>query len=530
MRKQVIILVFSVLAAFGLICGLLYCVDQDLNSDSVVPGLVAMELFKHGNIQFTYPADDPYLFTDIIPFYLVTQFLSGYSPVVLKLTAFAIYLLVVAVFSYIVYRYAGTINALIFAALFANLSPLAYYVFITPEYHVGTLLAAGVMILILDFYLVRRISIYRMLAYAVFVALIVLSDSLIIATFLIPYAACYLLFYRNKLKRSVTKIKSEKSTSKGAEAWNSHDIRNIDIMMILLVIVPGMAWLLKTFEPESLYQYTGFIPHSTGFVSFGQAFLVNIPRYFQDLAFIVSQGLHSILTLQFSLWDIVAATVFLAVLIYAVTRRNAHAEYLYTMFILSGVVMFLGFVFLDRATDLWAPRFINFTAVSIFIAIALAFNENSIDKFKNISLNTLFLAVVIILLITTIPANLLKVASLDYQPNKAEYELINYLDTNNISQAYSDYWHANILTYLTNEALEIRSIEVTKDQHRIVLYTWLGSSRWYKTIYANPIVIANKNDEFNNEMQAFINQYPDNLPKKITYYKDYVIYSLFILG
>src|SRR5208337_1757723 len=116
MSKQAIIIVFSILVAFGLLCGLLYSINQDLNSDSVVPGLVAMEIFQHGNIQFNYPADDSYLFTDIYPFYLITQFLSGYNPLVLKLTAYLIFLLAVAVFSFIVYKYSGPINALIFAA------------------------------------------------------------------------------------------------------------------------------------------------------------------------------------------------------------------------------------------------------------------------------------------------------------------------------------------------------------------------------------------------------------------------------
>lgn len=526
MRKQVIIVVFSILVAFGLLCGLLYGINQNLNSDSVVPGLVAMELFEHGYIQFTYPVDDPYIFTDIYPFYLVTQLISGYSPLVLKLTAYFIFLLVVAAFAYIVYKYSGTVNALIFAALLVNLSPAAYNVFITPEYHVGTLLAAGVMIYIFDFNRLKGISTYRMLAYAIFVALIVVSDSLIIATFLIPYAACYLLFYRNKFKKAVPKTRSEINASKGTAVWSSKDIKNIDIMAGLLVIVPGIAWLLKTFEPTSLYQYICFNPHSTGLTGLGQAFSVDIPRYFQDLAFLVSQGIYSLLTFQFGLLDIVAAVIFLAVLIYSATRLNARAGYLYTMFLLSGVFTFLGFVFLDRAVDLWAARFLNFTAVSVFMLIALAYNERSEEKVKNVSLNTIFLAAIFILLLTTIPANLQTVTGLGYQPNTDEYGLIGYLQENNIDQAYSDYWHANILTYLSGEDLQICSVDVKDNQLKVLLYTWLGSSRWYLGIHDNPVIIADKKDEFYGEMQNIVSLHPDTPPKNISYYKDYVIYMM----
>jgi hypothetical protein len=533
MSKQAIIIVFSILVAFGLLCGLLYSINQDLNSDSVVPGIVAMEIFQHGNIQFNYPADDSYLFTDICPFYLVTQFLSGYNPLVLKLTAYLIFLLTVAVFSFIVYKYSGLINALIFAALLVNVNPTVYTIFITPEYHVGTLLAAGVMIYIFDFGRVKNISIYRMLAYAIFVALIVLSDSLIIVTFLIPYAICYLLFYLNQLKRSILKIKTETSKAKDVVVWSSKDIKNITLMMALMVIVPGIAWLFKTFEPKSLYQYIWFIPHPTDFIGFDQGFLVGIPLYLQDLVFIVSQGVYSFLTVNFSIWDIAAAIVFLAILAYAILRRNAHANYLYTMLLLSGVVTFFGFAFLDRAMDgLDAARFLGLTAVSIFIVIALSFNESAGVKVHNINLNTIFLVAVFILLLTMIPANLQKVMSLDYQPNKADYDLISNLEANNITQGYSDYWHSNLLTYLSGGNLQIRAIEFAPDSSQIELYNWLGSDRWYKTIYPNPIVIADKNDEFNNEMEALVNSQIKNHtpPEKITYYKDYVIYKLLILS
>ena len=40
------------------------------------------------------------------------------------MTAFAMFLILIAIFAYIIYGYAGTVSAMMFAALAANLSPM----------------------------------------------------------------------------------------------------------------------------------------------------------------------------------------------------------------------------------------------------------------------------------------------------------------------------------------------------------------------------------------------------------------------
>lgn len=53
------IAIFTVLRAYGLGIGLIYALNLELSSDTVVPGLVAREIFDHGNFQFDFPVNDP---------------------------------------------------------------------------------------------------------------------------------------------------------------------------------------------------------------------------------------------------------------------------------------------------------------------------------------------------------------------------------------------------------------------------------------------------------------------------------------
>ena len=98
--KWLAVAILAVLIVYGLGAGLMYSLNFELSSDTVVPGVVAKEVFSNGNFQFEFPVNDPYLFTDIYTFHLLPQVLSGYDPTVLRLTAFAMFLILIAIFSY----------------------------------------------------------------------------------------------------------------------------------------------------------------------------------------------------------------------------------------------------------------------------------------------------------------------------------------------------------------------------------------------------------------------------------------------
>lgn len=424
--KPVLSIVLSIFIVYGSICGLLYSVDQDLNSDTVVPGLVAMEIFRHGSLQYSFPNNDPYLFTDIYPFYIIPQVLSGYDPVVLKLTAYVMFLLVVMIFSYMVYMNSGMTNALIFAALLVNISPIAYTKFITPEYHIGTIIAAGVFILLFDFQKIKRANVYTIVAFIIATCLIVISDSIIMATFVIPYVIAYVLFYRKK-----------------------YDSRDKTIASLLGFSV--LTLLLKTYVIPKID--LNLLPHlvycTTPVAKIDTMLTFNLPLYVKGITLLLSQSTFSILENNINIIDILIALVFLTVLYVSLKTALANIRwknvdkkvktdmttgYLYSIFIVSAIVMFLCFVCTGLCTDLGSSRFLTFTAVTIFAMIAMAYKENNSDK-----KNMLFLGLVIVLIASTVPLNYSSVSGLDFKPNAEHYELISYLKENNITYSGAGY-------------------------------------------------------------------------------------------
>ena len=194
--KWLAIGILAILILYGLLAGLLYSLNYDLASDNVVPGLVAIEIFSHGNFQFNFPVNDPHLFTDVYTFHLLPQYLSGYDPNVLRLTAFVMFVILIVIFAYIIYGYTGVVSAMMFAALMANLSPDAYYYFISPDWHLGMLIGAGIFIILLDFERVKKRSLYWTALCVILIALVMLSDSTILTVFILPYIAYYILFKR----------------------------------------------------------------------------------------------------------------------------------------------------------------------------------------------------------------------------------------------------------------------------------------------------------------------------------------------
>ena len=515
--KWLAIAILAVLIVYGLGAGLMYALNFELSSDTVVPGVVAKEVFSNGNFQFEFPVNDPYLFTDIFTFHLLPQVLSGYDPTVLRLTAFAMFLILIAVFSFIVYRYAGTVSALMFAALMANLSPDAYMYFISPEWHVGTLIATGVFIILLDFDRIKKSSIYWIAICVIALALILLSDSTFLALFIIPYVAYYVLFKRAEFQKS---LPQKKAGNKGPDSRCRHRReaaqKKMDIVVLSVVVIPAIAWLFKTYEPVSFSAWMPYFdPTPVSLVGLQYALTVNLPLYFQCITYLVSQALYNILSLHIGLLDIPVALIFLAALGISIIRANKNARYLYMMFLGSAIVVFLGFVFSSLTDGLWSARFLIYMALSIFAVIALAFDE----KDESNKLNLLLLGLVVVLVLSTVPLNYSKLVSLDGHPNQGQYQLISYLEGHGYTYGYSDYDNANMLTYLSKGQLTIRPVRVQSG--KLDPYPWLASVRWYNSQPTKFFILSRIGTQFNGGLYVMLNKKPPTLAET---HGDYNVY------
>ncbi len=95
-------------------------------------------LFLQG---FYFPFADPHVFSDLIPYHLLPQLFSGYSPVALALSAYIIFVVIILIFSVLVYNMTKNItSSLIFASLLVNIPNFAAdNFFLRPEVHMGAI-------------------------------------------------------------------------------------------------------------------------------------------------------------------------------------------------------------------------------------------------------------------------------------------------------------------------------------------------------------------------------------------------------
>ena len=134
----------------------------------------------------------------------------------------------------------------------ANLSPDAYYYFISPDWHLGMLIGAGIFIILLDFERIRTRNMFWTALCVIAVGLVMLSDTSILTVFIIPYVAYYILFKRPELMKSLRNKKIAKQAHDTAAPNKDDGLQKLDIVVLSTVVIPGIAWLFKTYEPMSI--------------------------------------------------------------------------------------------------------------------------------------------------------------------------------------------------------------------------------------------------------------------------------------
>jgi hypothetical protein len=526
-NNKILIAVFSALIMFGIITGFLYSINLNLTSDTVVPGIVAREIFEHGNFQFNYPIYDSYLFTDIYTFHLIPQFISNYDANVLRLTAFAVFLLVVFIFSYIIFIYTDIVKALIFAALITNLNQYAYPYFINPEFHVGTLLATGILLLLCDPLKIQKTKKMMLGALLIFAGLIAFSDAILFAFFIFPYAIYYFIFERQRDLNPMDAVKNNKERLK-SERLRKEKNGKMDLFVGSLLAVTILATIYKFIQPAFLNNVIpAYVTHSSynSLISNNLTTIIsNFQQYFLALSLLISMNINNILTSNVNIIDIIIAILLFAVVIYSFTKKGNIPRYLKLMMILSIVTVFMGFTIMSFANEANSinSRFLIYTAVIIFTIIAIAHDNN------NSKLNTLYIFTILILISVVATSNILNIKTLDFQPNNDQYELIDNLETNNNTFGLSGYSDSNLITYLSKENIILREVQPVfiNGQRIFNLNTWLTSNRYWKgdiNNYALPdsyVIITNKADPLYLQINETFGRVP---PVNISYYGDHVI-------
>lgn len=526
-NNKILIAIFSLLALFGIITGFLYSINLNLNSDTVVPGIVAREIFEHSNFQFNFPIYDSYLFTDVYTFHLLPQFLSNYNPDVLRLTAFGIFLLVVFTFSYLIYRYTDSVKALIFAALITNLNPNAYTYFINPEFHIGTLLATGILLYLCDPLKLQKMSKMMLAAIIVLAGLIAFSDAIIFAFFIIPYAIYHMFFRRQWNSDLDAGAKNTKERLK-LERSRKENNRKIDLFVIALLIMTIAVTLYKFVQPAFLNDaIPAYVTHSSydNLVENNVSTLTsNFHQYFLSLSLLVNENIYHILSGNFNILDIGIAIIFIAVIVYSFTKTGNISRYLRLMMIISIVIVFIGFTITSFSSEASSinSRFLVYTVISIFTFIAMAYDNKSDIR------STLYIVAILILIILVALTNGLNFKTLDFKPNNDQFNLISHLENNNETFGFSGYSDSNLITYLSKENVVLREIHPEYVNGKMIfnVNTWLISNRYWKGDISNNImperyiILTNKEDPLYLQINKTFELVR---PTNISYYGDYII-------
>ena len=506
--KRLFAVALIIFIIFGFGTKLFFTINLDYGSDMTGEGLQAMEIWGHQNYllsDYYLPSDDTFIFTELLPFQLVPQILSHYNPLVLKLVSFVIFGIAVAALSYIIFLVSGeTINALIFAALAANLAPAGYYYFAIPTTHIATIVFLGLMLILLlymsknDKELAEKMNKHKkrqakpsrvqwayVIVLGILTAMTVLSDTIILTWLIIPLILAYMIFYREKT-------------------------RNMNLAMVVMAAVSAIAYIFKT----------NFIKNwvSQSFINLdmAKALSVNLPLSYDSLAIFLDTGLYRVLNGQaFGIVEIVSVVALAALVIYALKKaiEDKDNRFFYGILLISGLLMLASFQVMSLVKDIYEARYFTFTILTVFMIIALAYRKS--DK--------IFGALVVaFLLLSAVYSISSASAQWGHTPNAQEYGLISFLKENNLTYGYGSTWISNTITYLSGEDVTVRPVLFYTDS--VKPNVWLGCEQWYRSPPEKAFILVDNSTLDDNGRQVISSLTKSLNASEPLYYENYIIY------
>lgn len=547
-RSLALELLLVVAILYGLATKLVLSLNLRLNSDNVVPGLMARDFWEYKNYllsDFFLPVHDTYLFTDVVPFHMIPQIISGFDPVALRLTGYVVFLLLLAAVSLLVYRVTGNlISTLILAALGANINVAGYTEFATPNNHAATAFFCAVLILLalyvnpvrsaaldraggqnesasgekqkpgsaadqadgtpVDVPPVDALSVDKnkgsarrwpataaALLLPALTFLIAYSDTIAILWFVLPYLFCYLVLYKEKTTRS-------------------------DLVSLSLIVAIGAAYVLKMFS------YTNVT--ITNEVQGVSHIFKTLPDYLSNLWYLLSPGISPVLkNSSIGLAEVIGFSLLILAIglsIYAAVRNpERKARFLYLILLLSAGIMAGAFISSSFAGDLSTSRYLSFTAIAIFILIAMGYSGLSGR------LRTAYLSLILVMLAVAVIGSYLALGTISHEPNKAEYDLIEKLESQGIDHCYGTYWTANVVSYLSDGEVLVRSVSFTPDGRIIPIY-WNSCSRWYKYDPEDTYLLTDNNTMAATERYMLLTVLANVNSTDPEYYSKYTIFGV----
>lgn len=491
------ILICSII--YGFICKLLIEINLNLNSDTVLAGILSMEISRHKNYNLDniyLPSANPYIFSDILPFHLVPQIISDFNPLCLKVVTYFIYVLIVVNFSYIVYKLTGkNTNALLFASFMANISSSYLFSFmgssfyLEPTHHNATVLFTGFFILtflnINPVYIEYKTNLSPIIA-SFLLILIVFSDAIILAWFVIPITICYFICYGNKRTSS----------------------------MLLIIFINISSIITYIFTPHIVKHFISFSARNIGPRDISEIITQNIPLFFEGVSRQLSLNFHNIST-EFVILELIYilsfSIVIFSIVKYIICGNNCKSvNYMYIYLLTSATAIFLGYIIVMLSADLFTSRYLMFTGLSIFMLISMIYGNHTFNR----KLSILYKLSAFSILFYMIVVNSIFVTNMNIynNSNENEYALINYLDKNNLTYGIGDYWDSNLITYLSNEQVIIRPVDIHNGM--IYPFRWMACENWFNS----SLYVVNAYFIITGDNNVFLKQEEIEKMMKITNY------------
>lgn len=456
------------LSAAGKISAALH---MPLNSDNSLPALVYYDLANNHNFSLRLWdfAVNSYLFTDL-PVYLALGPVIGMSAPTLKIGALILFMLSVILMCWLAFRIFGARTALYAAGFLLAASPFFSSFALKPfeGARVGTVIFSLAAFLAADSMIRAKKEKRAGGRMRTVFPLAVLFAAVSLAVFSDPYA---LLF-----------VAAAGAAYLGVRIFGGN--RLLDRRTELALALTLAASLLTV---RLLYAAAGsldivLLKH---LVPFGLAPVKDWAGYSLHYC-LMAAGLLNMNVLQAGLpWYEAAlrisnAVLFTVVLINAIIltskekdgRRQFALAFFWAVWVLAG----LAFVFKEEVVlDMQQARYLApmIYPFSIFFAISL-----DGGRFPGKYRRTLIFAP--FLLSALYGAGMGFHYKPDCKPNGGQIRLVRFLEQNGLFYGYADYWNAGILTLLSNDTVEVRSLQYTAKSNLLKPYVLNAKLDWYK--------------------------------------------------
>jgi hypothetical protein len=478
--------IFVLFILYGLYLKFFYSISLPLNSDTISPGLVCREVFVHGNYLlqgYYFPAPDPHIFTEKIPFHLFPQLITGYNPKALSLSAYVIFVGVIITYSTIIYNLTKKIkNSFIFAALLANIPISANAFFLQPEIHVGAIFFIGILFLI---YLNINGG-FSTFFYLLVLALMCFSDSMIILWYFVPLFGTQTLLNR------------------------PFEMKKMSFQIFSGIIV-SFVYILKKHIPT-------LVSYPINLITTNELLINHLHLFFKGICILYNNDLSNFSdTYQLNIYIILIVITTIG-LLYILLDNISNAftiNPLWCLFVFISIILIsLFYVFTMLSVDITTTRYFSFQLILFLSMLALIYSTNM--KFQKA-----YIFLLILLIVINAGSNNELLQRGHDQPNQEQYKLINYLKELNLTYGYGDYWDSNIITYLSKDEVVIRPVIFV--DAKMTPFRWLSCERWYKEqpITTKSLFVIQSNNQ-NKEIENFVHKNPPKNVLKFLQYKIYV--------